>query len=126
MHSMLSDDGNKSNKAKGVNTATEFNEFRDTLLNKSIIRHKMKRIQSKKHKLGTYEINKISLSCFDDKRFVLDDGVHMLAYFHKDFLTNKNNCARTKIGSSKEKEILTDEMTFHRVLEGSTHQQCSI
>ena len=30
----------------------------------------MKRIQSKKHKLGTYEIDKISLSCFDDKRYV--------------------------------------------------------
>ena len=24
------------------------------------------------------------LSCFDDKRFVLDDRVHTLAYFHKD------------------------------------------
>ena len=44
----------------------------------------MKRIQAKKHKIGTYEIDKISLSCFDDKRFVLDDGVHSLAYFHKD------------------------------------------
>ena len=43
----------------------------------------MKRIQSKKHKLGTYEINKISLSCFDDKRFVLNDGIHTLAYSHK-------------------------------------------
>ena len=44
----------------------------------------MKRIQAKKHKIGTYEIDKISLSCFDDKRFVLDDGVHTSAYFHKD------------------------------------------
>ena len=44
----------------------------------------MKRIQSKNHKIGTYEINKISLSCFDDKRFVLHDGIHSLAYFHKD------------------------------------------
>ena len=44
----------------------------------------MKIIQAKKHKIGTYEIDKISLSCFDDKRFVLDDGVHTLAYFHKD------------------------------------------
>ena len=44
----------------------------------------MKRIQSNKHKLGTYEINKISLSCFDNKRYELDDGVYMLAYFHKD------------------------------------------
>ena len=45
----------------------------------------MKRIQNKKHKVGIYEINKISLSSFDDKRFVLDDGIHTLAYFHKDF-----------------------------------------
>ena len=33
----------------------------------------MKRIESKKHKIGTYEANKISLSCFDDKRFILDN-----------------------------------------------------
>ena len=44
----------------------------------------MKRIQSKKHKIGTYEINEISLSCFDDKRLVLVDGIHTLAYFDKD------------------------------------------
>ena len=84
MHSMLLDDGKESNTAKGVNTATEFNEFKDTLFDKKVIRHKMKRIQGKKHKIGTYEINKTSLSCFDDKRFVLDDGIHTLAYFHKD------------------------------------------
>ena len=34
--------------------------------------------------MGTYEIDKISLSCFDDKRYVLDDGIHTLAHFHKD------------------------------------------
>ena len=51
---------------------------------KKIIRHKIKRIQAKKHKIGTYEIDKISLSCFDDKRFVLDNGVHTLANFYKD------------------------------------------
>ena len=44
----------------------------------------MKRIQRKKHKLGTYEINKLPLLCFDDKRFVLNDGIHTLAYFRKD------------------------------------------
>ena len=89
MHSMLSDDGKESNTAKGVNTVTEFNEFRDSLFNKKIIRHKMKRIQSKKHKLGTYEINKISLLCFDEKRFVLNDGIHMLANLHKDIDSHK-------------------------------------
>ena len=83
MYSMLSDDGKESNIAKGVNIATKFNKFRDTLFNKKVLRYKMKRIQSKKHKLGTYEISKISLSCFDDKRFALNVGIHTLAYFHK-------------------------------------------
>ena len=87
MHSMLSDGGKECNTAKGVSIATEFNEFRDTLSIKNVVRHKMKRIQSKKHKLGTYEINKISLSCFDGKRFVLNYGIHTLAYFHKDLKT---------------------------------------
>ena len=50
---------------------------------KKVIRHKIKRIQAKKHKIGAHEIDKISLSCFDDKRYVLDDGVNTLAYFHK-------------------------------------------
>ena len=44
----------------------------------------MKRIQSELHRIGTYDINKISLSCFDDKRYVLDDGINTLAYGHKD------------------------------------------
>ena len=43
----------------------------------------MRRIQSEKHKIGTYEVKKISLSCFDDKRYILGDGVYTLAYFHK-------------------------------------------
>ena len=57
----------------------------------------MKRIQAKKHKIETYEINKISLSCFDNERQVLDDGIHTLAYFHKDSVTScekiKKDCA---------------------------------
>ena len=84
MYSMRNIDGKESNTAKGVNIATEFNEFKDTLFNKKIIRHKMRRIQGKNHKMGTYEMNKISLSVFDDKRFVSNDGIHTLAYFHKD------------------------------------------
>ena len=84
MYSIKNVDGKVSNTAKGVTIATEFNEFKDTLFNKKIIRHKMRRIQGKKHKMGTYEINKISSSVFDDKAFVLDGGIHTLAYFHKD------------------------------------------
>ena len=58
----------------------------------------MKRIQAKKHKIGTYEINKIFLSCFDDKRQVLDDVIHTFAYFYKDSVTS---CKKIKKGYDK-------------------------
>ena len=61
MYSIKKIDGKKHNTVKGVGIAIEFDKFEDVLFNKKIIRHKMKRIQSKKHKLGTYEIDKISL-----------------------------------------------------------------
>ena len=44
----------------------------------------MIRIQSKLHRTGIYDVCEILLFCFDDKRYVLDDGVNTLAYFHKD------------------------------------------
>ena len=84
MYSIKKINGSESSTTTGVNIATELNQFKDVLFNKKVIRHKMKRIQAKKHKIRTYEIDKISLSCFDDKRYVLDDGVNTLAYFHKD------------------------------------------
>ena len=84
MYSMKNIDSKESNTAKEVNIATEFNEFKDTLFYKKVIRQNMRRIQGKKHKMNSYEINKISLLCFDDQRFVLNDGIYTLAYFHKD------------------------------------------
>ena len=62
------------------------------LIKKLNKRYKMKRIKSKKYKLGTYEIDKISLTiCFDDKRYVLDDGIYTLSYFHKNSVKSCNN-----------------------------------
>ena len=81
-------DGKECNTAKGVSVTIEFNKFKDVLFNEKIIRHKMKRIQSKKRKLGTSEIDKISVLCFDDKRYVLDDEIYTLTYFNKDSVTS--------------------------------------
>ena len=101
------------NTAKRVNIVTEFNEFKAILFSKKILRHKMTRIQSKKHKIGKYEINKNSLSCFDDKKFVLDDGIHTLAYFHKDLqkqiLIYYHKEEEIQKDSDKKKEIPTDD-----------------
>ena len=64
MYSIKEINGSESSTTEGVNIATEFNEFKDVLFNKKGIRHKMKRMQAKKHKIRTYEIDKISLSGF--------------------------------------------------------------
>ena len=84
MYSLISVDDEEVTKAKGVNKKIRHKEFDDVLFNKKVIRHNMKRIQSKLHRIRTYNVCKISLSCFDGKRYVLDDGVNTLAYFYKD------------------------------------------
>ena len=85
MYSLVTIDNEENKKAKGVNKNVLKNirhrEYIDVLFNKKMIKHKMKRIQSKLHKIGTYDVFKISLSCFDDKRYILDDGINSLAFF---------------------------------------------
>ena len=90
MYSLTSINDREVSKAKGVNKKIRHKEFVDVLFNKTIMRHNMNRIQSKMHRIGTYNVFKISLSCFD-KRHVLDDGVNTLAYFHKDSKKNKDS-----------------------------------
>ena len=67
-------------------------EFKDVINNKKVFRHTIKKIESKNQKIYTQESNKISLSCFDDKRYIKDDGIHTLAHGHKDIpKMNKKN-----------------------------------
>ena len=62
-----------------------------------MIRNNMKRIQSKLHRTGTFDVCKISLSCFDDKKYILYDGVNSLAYFHNiDKIYNANKIFKTE------------------------------
>ena len=84
MYSLISKNNQEVSKAKGANKNIKHKEFVGVLFNKKVVRHNMKRIQIILHGLGIYDVYKISLSCFDDKRYVLDDGVQTLAYFHKD------------------------------------------
>ena len=81
---LIDEDNEKVTKAKGVNKKIRHKEIVDVLFNRKVIRHNMKRIQSKLHKIGTYDVCKISLSCFDDKRYILDGDINILAYCHKD------------------------------------------
>ena len=96
MHSLISSDNKEVNEAKGVNKKLRHNEYVDVLFNKKVVRHKMKRIHSKLHEIGTYDLNKISLSCFDDKRYVLGDGINTWHIFTKIQIIFKSNCKHQK------------------------------
>ena len=67
-------DNSEHKKAKGVNknvvSTINHTEYKDFLLNNNCIRHSMNSIQNKDDIIGTYEINEISLSCFDDKMYI--------------------------------------------------------
>ena len=87
MYSYLKDNEKTERTAKGIkkNKISEVltrEEYKDTLFKNKQLHHSMKTIRSKNHELGSYEINKISLSCFDDKGYLLEDGINSYAYGH--------------------------------------------
>ena len=87
MYSYLGKDDTGNNKAKGINkNVTEDitqKEYKNMLFEKKQMRHKKKKIIiiiNKSHQLGTFKNNKVSLSCFDDTRYALDNEINTLAY----------------------------------------------
>ena len=74
MYSFLVDDNNEHKQVKGMNKNVvekiSHSEYKDGLLNRKCLRSSMNRIQSKNHRMGTYETNKVSLSCFDNKIYI--------------------------------------------------------
>ena len=55
------------------------NEYKHVLLNNKCIRHSVNRILGKDHRIGKSEINKISLSYFDDKIYIQNNEYDGLA-----------------------------------------------
>ena len=78
----------KNNKAaKGVKKNVikkdiNHSDYLDCLQNNRIMHHKMRTIPSDQHVISSYQNQSISLSCYDDKRYILDDGITSLAYGH--------------------------------------------
>ena len=86
MYSLIS--GNwEVNKAKWVNLKLRHKEYVGVLFNRKVLRHKMKRILSELHSIGSYVLNKVSLSCYDDKRFIVNNGIDSSAYRHQNIVS---------------------------------------
>ena len=87
MYSYIKIDETGGKTAKGIKKNVIKNnikheDYKNVLLNNEQLHHKMKAIRSQKHQLGSYEINKVSLSCFDDKRWLHNNGIISYAYGH--------------------------------------------
>ena len=87
MYSYLKDTDECGKTAKGIkkNFIKKILNIRITKMfyfNYKQVYHKMQTIRSQRHELDSYEINKISLKCFDDKRYLYDNGIDSYAYGH--------------------------------------------
>ena len=91
MYSYMKDNKKGGKTAKGIKKNVIKNnimhdDYKETLLNNKQMYHKIKTIRSENHQLGSYELNKVSLSCFDDKRYIHKDGIKSYAYGHKNIV----------------------------------------
>src|SRR5260221_8277703 len=87
MYSLKFDDGNECKKAKGVVYNVTKNDLKHDMYKHTLeIRRKMVSqmtvIRSTKHQLYTMEMNKISTSAYDDKRWIRRNGISSYAYGH--------------------------------------------
>ena len=60
----------------------QFDGYRECLFSKKEQHRKMNVIRNHCREIYTEEINKIALSSDDDKRVIMADGIHTLAYGH--------------------------------------------
>ena len=74
-------EGEESKKCKGVKKSVVKKSITHEDYKKCQLR-KMNIIRSHKHDVYTEEVNKIALCASDDKRHILEDGVHTLALGH--------------------------------------------
>jgi hypothetical protein len=88
MYSLLTYDNSMAKRtAKGIKKRYVAKHLRHdmylrTLREKTIEQAKYRLFRSRAHKIETVEYSKVALCAYDDKRFVLDDGVATLAYGH--------------------------------------------
>ena len=81
------ENGKEEKKCKGikkriVQKTITHDDYKDCLFTKREQLRKMNVIRSYHHNIYTEEVNKVALSADDDKRIILEDSIHTLAYGH--------------------------------------------
>ncbi|XP_060580207.1 uncharacterized protein LOC132736990 [Ruditapes philippinarum] len=92
MYSYLLENEVNVKKCKGIKKSVVkknivHNNYKEALFDSTQKYHEFKVIRSNKHDIYSYVVNKISLSCYDDKRYILDNGINTLAYQDSSYAT---------------------------------------
>src|SRR5271166_7189987 len=79
--------GEENKKCKGikknvVKKTITHDDYKDCLFTKREQYRRMNVFRSYQHDIYTEEVNKVALSADDDKRVIMDDGIHTSAYGH--------------------------------------------
>jgi hypothetical protein len=72
---------NKGTK-KCLNRNLNIEKYKQVLFNKKSLFVTQQTFKTNKHKVSTISQNKLSLNCYDDKNYILDDGISTLPYGH--------------------------------------------
>ena len=99
MYSYIKDNNQVGKTAKGIKRNIikkdiTHENYKQTLFENKQMHHTMKTIRSNNHQLGSYELNKVSLSCFDDKRYIHNNGVTSYAYGHQKISALQNKLSK--------------------------------
>ena len=87
LYSFVMDDGEENKRCKGIKKQVVENsitheDYKTCLLTGKEQLRKQNIIRSYEHEVYTEEVNKVALSAGDDKRYILEDGIHTLAWGH--------------------------------------------
>ena len=87
LYSYKMDEGGESKKCKGikrqvVTTSITHEDYKTCLRTGKEQLRKQNILRSYEHEVYSEEVNKVALSALDDKRYILGDGVHTLAWGH--------------------------------------------
>ena len=87
LYSFIMEDGKENKRCKGVKKQVVKNsitheDYKTCLRTGKEQLRKQNILRSYEHEVFTEEVNKIALSALDDKRYILGDGMHTLAWGH--------------------------------------------
>ena len=86
MYSIKYNDGKQKMSAKGVSryaqNCLKHDVYKHVISTSAIVRTNNVRIGSNNHQLETISNNKVSLSAFDDKRYIQENGINTLPFGH--------------------------------------------